>query len=100
MLPWWCSLLLVLTHVAVFVLGAVAYHGIRILSVRPIGPFPTKTVSDAKLQQIAEKAAKMQIAGDRFGKQFDPLPDMVIPRRQIIPDGNGIPKEETFVPAK
>ena len=99
-MPLWASFLLVLTHVTVFVLGAVAYHGIRILSVRPIGPFPTKTVSDAKLREIAEKAAKMQIAGDRFGKQFDPLPDMMVPRRQIIPDGNGMPKEETFVPVK
>lgn len=99
-MPIWLSFVLILTHVLIFVLGALAYHGIRILSVRPIGPFPTKTVSDAKLQQIAEKAAKMQIAGDRFGKQFDPLPDMMVPRRQIIPEGNGMPKEETFVPAK
>ncbi len=98
-LPLWASFILVLTHVAVFVLGALAYHGIRVLSVRPIGPFPTKTVSDAKLKEIAEKAAKMQIAGDRFGKQFDPLPDMLIKPR-YIPEGDGRSKEETFAPVK
>lgn len=100
MLPWWGSLLLVLTHIAVFVLGAVTYHGIRILSVRPIGPFPTKTVSDAKLQQIADKAARQLAGANRFGGQFDPLPDMSVVRRQVIPDGDGRPKEESIVPFK
>jgi len=99
-MPWWGSLLLVLTHIAVFILGAVAYHGIRILSVRPIGPFPTKPqVSEAKLAEIAMKVAKASTAADRFGTQFDPMPDMVV-RRQIIPDGDGRSKEETFAPVK
>jgi hypothetical protein len=99
-MPWWASLLLVLSHIAVFVLGAVTYHGIRILSVRPLGPLPTKAVSEAKLNEIALKAARLSTAGDRFGNQFAPLPDMNVVRRQIIPDGDGRSKEETFVPAK
>ena len=99
-MPWWASILLVLSHIAVFVLGAVTYHGIRILSVRPLGPLPTKTVSEAKLNEIAMKAARMSTAGDRFGKHFDPLPDMQVVRRQVIPDGDGRPKEDTIVPFK
>lgn len=96
-MPWWASFLLVLTHISCFVLGAVAYHSIRILSVRPIGPFPTKQVSDAKLREIADKAARQLSGANRFGGQFDPLPDMAI-RRQVIPEGDGRPKEETIVP--
>ncbi len=99
-MPWWGSLLLVLTHVGVFILGAIAYHGIRVLSVRPIGPFPNKQVSEAKLAEIAMKAAKASVAKDRFGAQFDPLPDMNIVRRQYIPEGDGRSKEETFAPVK
>lgn len=99
-MPWWVAFLMVLTHISCFVLGAVAYHSIRILSVRPIGPFPTKQVSESKLQQIADKAARQLAGANRFGGQFDPLPDMSVVRRQVIPDGDGRPKEESIVPFK
>ena len=99
MFPWWASVLLVLTHILLFGAGAVAYHLIRVLSVRPIGPFPNKMVSDAKLAEIADKIARKQVAGDRFGRQFEPLPDMVV-KRQVYEQGDGRSKEETFVPAK
>ena len=99
-MPIWLSFVLILTHVLLFGAGAVAYHMIRILSVRPFGPATAKaTVSEAKLNEIALKAARMSTAGDRFGTQFDPMPDMTV-RRQIIPDGDGRSKEETFAPVK
>lgn len=99
-MPIWLSFVLILTHVILFSAGAVAYHLIRVLSVRPIGPFPTKPqVSEAKLNEIAMKAAKLSAQADRFGTQFEPMPDMTI-RRQFIPDGDGRSKEETFAPVK
>ncbi len=101
MLPWWADVLLVLTHVLLFAAGAICYHMIRVLAVRPFGPASAKPpISDAKLNEIAMKAAKLSTAADRFGPQFDPLPDVNILRRQIIPEGDGRSKEETFVPAK
>lgn len=98
-MPWYASILLVLSHVLVFVLGALAYHGIRILSVRPIGPSVTKPgMSEARLKQIADQMAQTQVKAAAFG-HFERFSQPPPAREQYIPEGDGRNREEAFAPA-
>ena len=94
-MPLWLVSLLMLSQPVMFILEALTYHGIRMLSMRPMLASPKQgKVDEAKLQEIATKLMSKQVSGvfDHLGIR----PDM--PVRQVIPDGDGRPKGETFAP--
>lgn len=98
MIPYWIFAILIFTHVGLFVLGAAAYHAIRMLAVRPIYGNPTQKpgVSDARLMQMADKIARKQ-AQEALFNHMGPTQDPIVERS--IPDGDGRPaKEEAFAP--
>lgn len=94
-MPLWVSAVLFLSQPVMFILGALTYHGIRMLAAKPLYVNPKGgKVDEAKLQAIANQAIGRQMSGvfDHLGIR----PDM--PVRQVIPDGDGRPKGETFAP--
>lgn len=91
---WLVSVLLVLQPV-MFILGALTYHGIRMLSVRPMfGPNAKPQLSEAQIQAVADKAMRQQVKG--VFSHLGMMPDM--PTRQVVPEGDGRPKGEAFAP--
>lgn len=101
-MPAWVSVVLVLSHIAVFILGALAYHGIRILASRPLYPSPTQRpgMTEAKLKEIAQSLAKKQASEAMFGNFFDRFAQMPTGQRETyVPQGDGKPAGETFAPS-
>lgn len=98
MIPYWLFCVLVVTHLAMFVMGAFGYHGIRVLAARPFyQPQKNAAAHEARLQALATKMAQQEAKSALFN-HLGPMADVPI-QQQIIPHGDGRPpKEEAFAP--
>lgn len=98
-MPLWVSLLLVLSHVFLFVVGVVCYHQVRLLSVRPLSLSRQSDAQDRKLKELATALAKKEVKAEaynyfnRFDKPVEVFEDAPIPNVNKL-------KESGFAPAK
>ena len=88
---WVALVVLVLSHVLMFALGAASYHCIRWINMRPMMA-QRPQINEAKLAQIADKVARQQATAAQFS-YMDQMAKMGRPAEveQV---------EESFAPSK
>jgi hypothetical protein len=99
MMPYWLFAVLIVSHLLLFALGAMAYHGVRMLAASPLYRPKGQTASQSQVKQLADEMLRKSF---QMSNPFAHLDGMEgpppRPRETYIPEGDGKSKEETFAP--